>query len=479
MRSCRLVLVLATVCCALVSVADGFTKADAEAALKKAVTFLREEVSAEGGYLWRYSADLSRREGEGKADASMAWVQPPGTPSMGQAFLTAYECTQDAYYLEAAVETARALVKGQLASGGWDYRIEFNPERRTRYAYRVAPSNPEGHNTSTLDDNTTQAALRFLMRVDKALDFKDEAIHEATLYGIEALLAAQYPIGAWPQRFTGPPDPDKYPVKKASYPESWPRTFPNKDYRGYYTFNDNTIADAIQVMFDAFDLYGDERCTRAADKAGDFILLAQMPDPQPGWAQQYDPDMHPAWARKFEPPAVTGGESQGVMRTLLFLYTKTGDKKYLEPLPRALEYYKKSLLPDGRLARFYELETNRPLYFTKTYELTYSSDDMPTHYAFITTSRLDDIEAQYNTLVAAGAPPEKAATETTYKMTDKLAAFAQTVADGLDERGAWVEDGSLRYHGDDDPTRRIIDARNVAGNIVALSEFIAASKAAE
>ena len=31
----------------------------------------------------------------------------------------------------------------------------------------------------------------------------------------------------------------------------------------------------------------------------------QMPDPQPGWAQQYDYDMRPMWARKFEPAAIT------------------------------------------------------------------------------------------------------------------------------------------------------------------------------
>ena len=51
-------------------------------------------------------------------------------------------------------------------------------------------------------------------------------------------------------------------------------------------------------------------------------------------------------------------------------------------MPPALAYLKKSLLPDGRLARFYELKTNKPLYFTKTYELTYDDSDMPTHYSF-------------------------------------------------------------------------------------------------
>ena len=106
-----------------------------------------------------------------------------------------------------------------------------------------------------------------------------------------------------------------------------------KEYWDYYTFNDNLHADVIDVLFEAAKLYGDAKYRKAAEKAGDFILLAQMPEPQPGWAQQYDVDMHPAWARKFEPPSITGGESQGVMQTLLRLYRETGDKKYLEPMP--------------------------------------------------------------------------------------------------------------------------------------------------
>src|SRR5437868_13024578 len=85
------------------------TRDEASAALQKAVTFFREMVSAEGGYLWRYSEDLSLREGEEKATATMAWLQPPGTPAVGEAFLRAHERVKEKYLLDAAVETARAL----------------------------------------------------------------------------------------------------------------------------------------------------------------------------------------------------------------------------------------------------------------------------------------------------------------------------------------------------------------------------------
>jgi len=454
-----------------------FTKERASEALEKAVRFYREQVSAEGGYLWRYSADLARREGEGKATDSMVWVQFPGTPAVGNALLRAFESTGGPLYLELSRDAAHALVRGQLRSGGWDYRIHFHATGRRGYNYRVEPPREKANNTSTLDDDNTQSALRYLMRMDKTLAFKDERIHEAVQYGLERLLEVQYPNGAFPQRYKTAPDPEAFPVKRAAYPESWPRAYAGHNYTGYYTFNDNTIADVIRTLFLAAETYGDARYREAAKKAGDFILLAQMPEPQPAWAQQYDAEMHPAWARKFEPPAVTGGESQGVMRVLLDLFRKTGEQRYLEPIPRALEYLRASRLPDGRLARFYELRTNTPLYFTKDYQLTYSSDDMPTHYGFITSDTgLDTIEAEYQRLRAlpAGAleSPEPPRAHT---MNEDLARRAQAAASALDARGAWVEDGRLKYHGPDDPTRRIIDSRTFIDNVGLLSQFIAAA----
>ncbi len=83
--------------------------------------------------------------------------------------------------------------------------------------------------------------------------------------------------------------------------------------------------------------------------------------------------MHPAWARRFEPPSVASSESADVIRTLIRIYEVTGEEKYLQPIPAALEWFRRSRLDQAErweMARFYELQTNRPLYFTKdTYEL--------------------------------------------------------------------------------------------------------------
>ena len=455
---------------------DAQLRRQAADALRKATDFFLDQVSTEGGYLWRYSEDLSKREGEGKASDTMVWVQPPGTPSVGLAFLKAYHDTGDTYYLEAAKKAGYCLVRGQLQSGGWDYRINFDPSQRSRCAYRVDADLEGRHdrNTSTLDDNTTQAALRLLMQLDKTLQFKDEKIHQAAQYALERLLAAQYPIGAWPQRFTQPPDPAEFPVKRADYPETWSRTFPQTGYSAFYTFNDNAISDVIDVMFQAGEVYEEQRYLASANRAGDFIIMAQMPEPQPAWAQQYDVDMQPAWARKFEPPSVTGGESQGVMRTLMQLYRETGDKKYLEPIPRAIAYFERSQLPNGQLARFYELKTNTPLYFTKQYELTYSDADMPTHYAFKIGNGIEGIQREYQRLLELD-PGElkRAASRSPGKASKSQIARAKSVIAALDDQGRWVEDGRLKYHGDDDPTRRVIDCHTFIANLGVLSSYLA------
>jgi PelA/Pel-15E family pectate lyase len=450
-------------------------------AMHRAVAFFRQHASAGGGYVYQLSADLSKREGEGKVGPTTAWIQPPGTPAVGLAYLEAYRKCGDPVLLEAAKETAGALVRGQLRSGGWDNRIEFAVEDRKKYAYRVEPDDGgKRRNTTTFDDDKSQSAIRFLMQLDRELRFADLTIHDAVVEALDAVTRAQYANGAWPQRYSEFPDGSE-PVRKASWPKTWSREYPGSKYGGFYTLNDNTMSDLIVTMLDAWDIYGDDRYRESAERGGEFFLLAQLPEPQPGWAQQYDREMHPAWARKFEPPAVTGGESQGVMRTLIQLYRRTavvsGDAdRFLRPLPTALAYYRRSLLPGGRLARFYEIGSNRPLYFTKDYKLTYSPDDMPTHYAFIVSSKLDSIEAELQQV--RDTPRDQLWKPTTTKAATRSKRLDQKVwqimAD-LDPRGAWVEAGRLRYHGDHDSTRQVIRSQTFIQNLIALADWLGAS----
>ncbi|MCC7491280.1 MAG: hypothetical protein IT204_02985 [Fimbriimonadaceae bacterium] len=422
--------------------------------MDRATDYFTQHVATQGGYLWWYAADFSARAGEETATASQIWVQEPGTPAVGLALLRASEVTADDRYLRAAHQVGRALVWGQLESGGWDYLIDFDPTASKRWWYRrdvLAGDTARGNrrNTSTLDDDTTQLALRFLMTLDGRLQPADPAIHDAVVYALEHLLAAQYPNGAFAQRFDQPADPAT-PVLPARYPESWSRTFPKLNYASYYTFNDETLRDCIATLLLAHRLYGQAKYRAAALRAGDFILLAQMPEPQPVWAQQYNHQMEPAWARKFEPPSVTGGESAGVLRMLVDLWVETGDRKYLAPLPAALRWYRESRLPDGTWARFYELHTNRPLYFVKdTYELTYSDADLPTHYSFksdYASSTIASVErtiAKEHAAVVAERTKQRSAAEWRTQR-DKLAAEITPWLTSLDDAGRWVEGGKIQ-----------------------------------
>lgn len=475
--------VLTILACAGPLAAQAPTRDDVLAAMRKSAGFYRNKVSKEGGYHFYYTADLSYGRSESAEGPTQVEVQREATPVVAFAYLQAWDATKDRVFLDYARAAAHALLQGQLCSGGWDYLIEFDPEKRKQYEYRADSNCGSGkRGVTNLDDNVTQAAVRVLMRVDQELGFSDQAIHEGALFALDKLIAAQYPVGAWPQRFRTPPDHSQFPVRRASYPESWPKKWPGPDYQGHYTFNDNSIADVIDMMLEAARIYNEPRFKAAAEKGGQFILMAQMPEPQPAWAQQYDRDMHPAWARVFEPPAVTGGESQGIMRILMTLYRETGDKKYLEPIPKALAYLKKSFvertgaevfrrLPAGPVvARFYELKTNRPLYVTKGsrlvaaglgsrlvdgYELSYSPDSVITHYGVLTSGRdLAAIEADYQRIAAADPATLKrpARLRTLSPWSDRQrrggagkpgAAEVSQLITSMDERGAWTKMGMI------------------------------------
>lgn len=521
---------------------------EAARALRESVAFYLDEVSTEGGYHFAYAADLSYGRSEQAEGPTQVSIQRAGSPVVGMAYLEAWRATGERYYLDAAASVARALVRGQYCLGGWDYIIEFDPEKRERYPYRADGRCRDGAESSeryvTLDDNVTQAAMRLLMRVDQALDFGDSEIHEASIYALDKLIEAQYRNGAWPQRFNGPRDPEMGRPLKASYPESWPRVWPNEDYRDRYTLNDNTLADLIDAYLEAARVYGEPRYRAAAERGGEFLIRAQMPYPQPGWAQQYDAEMHPAWARQFEPPSITGGEARSVLAILLTLYHETGDEKYLAPIGPAIEYYRRTVLPPdddpparkartcpGRtpcLARFNELRTNRPLYISKGtmvrvggrgsfrddgYEVTYSDESTITHYAmWVNGSWIEEIAGRLEAAKESGPVRRPAVprglspwAEAEREGSRPTAEEVRRLIDSRDQRGAWVEEGTIGkadrvasvfaaedmvvtiggrvyelkedetlnvYRGEIPPRERIIRSETFARNVQRLAEYL-------
>ena len=351
-------------------------------------------------------------------------------------------------------------------SGGWTQAIDFDPTGAKVSHYRNGKG--RGRNYSTLDDGISQSALRFLMHADRALGFKHAAIHEAERIARDALLAAQHPNGGFPQVWLGPAP--QYPAMKATFPDyDWRTENRIKDYWDLPTLNDDLAGTVARVLEDGWVICKDERCRQALARLGDFLLLAQLPEPQPGWAQQYDRQMRPVWARKFEPPAVAGRESQDAIMTLLRVAAITGDAKYLEPIPRALAWLKRSQLPDGQLARYYELASNKPLYMTANYQLTHSDADLPKHYGWKTESRVEAIAQAFQaakTRTTTPAPPTAVSGE-------QIAA----ILGDLDAEGRWVSTyggeplvGQPKFA----PGTKFIAAEVFNRNLETLSDYVSA-----
>jgi hypothetical protein len=424
----------------------------ARTTLAKTTTAFRS-ISTHGGYLWRYTPDLKQRWGESVATATQIWVQPPGTPEVGMAFLRAYEVTKDAQYLAAARDAASALVFGQLESGGWDYRIDFDVDAKTKWYRRadVGKVDPaRRRNNTVLDDDNTQSAIRFLLKfvelTKDSREQRDQAARDALDYALAGLLKAQYPNGAFPQVYMGQPrNPAEHPLRRAVMPAD-PAALPKvKEYWFFYTFNDHCTRRCVTTLLEAHQKTARAEYLDAAKRCGDFILHAQLPEPQPVWAQQYDLEMRPAWARKFEPPSVCSSESAGIIRTLIDLHLATGEQKFLTPIPAALKWFDRSRIGVEKWARFYELGSNRPLYFTKDYQLVYRDDDLPTHYSFQGDYGVAEATDYYQQVMELGregylrkqARPRK-------RNPDVLGPRAQVAIDALDPEGFWITGGEIR-----------------------------------
>lgn len=384
------------------SQSDTLVAKTATEAMKKATGFMTSQVAVHGGYVYDVTVDLKKRRGEGVASQTEIWVQPPGTPSVGLAFVRAFDATGEQVFLDAANQCAQALMHGQLESGCWTDRVDFDPKGKNAARYRHGKGNAQGRNYSSLDDDKSQSALRFLIELDRAHGFQEAAIHEAVQYGLEALLKAQFTNGGFPQAWEKPVEP------------------------------------------------------------------------QPAWAQQYNHQLQPIWARKFEPPAVAGRESEDVIETLFFLAEITRERRFLKPIPDAIAWLKRSRLPDGQIARFYELETNRPLYFTKDdYLLTYDDSNLPTHYGFKSNSNVQKLEVRYQILIQGDRP------KVNKSNLKSLRKDADRILGELDSEARWVTDknGSPAIHSNrPDLSVLFLESNVFSKNLSRLAEFVTAAK---
>jgi hypothetical protein len=292
--------------------------------------------------------------------------------------------------------------------------------------------------------------LRFLLAfLDAATNRPAQDLKpiRATLdHALARMIEAQYPNGAWPQTFDGTSrDPRQHPVRPARVPDDWPPVWPKTNYHGFYTLNDNTQRDCIRTMIEAWKRLGDRRFLDAARKGGEFLILARLPEPQPGWAQQYNYDMEPAWARAFEPPAVCGYESVGAMRTLVDLFLETGDEKFLQPIPAFIAWLNRSPVKPGQWARYYELKTNKPIYGDRDgkvhYTLAEITEERQRGYGWLGDFGIPEAIEYYETVKASGRENYLAGQNRNGKPSKPAEARVARLLAQQDSQGRWLADG--------------------------------------
>lgn len=367
--------------------------------MKTASQFMLDKVSYRGGFVWSYLPDFSRQWGELEARRSMIWMQPPGTASVGHLFLDAYHATGDEFYYTAAERVAGAIIYAQHPSGGWNYVADFAGEAALKEWYATIGKNAwrleEFHHyygNATFDDVGTAEAAKFLLRL--YIEKRDSKYRPALDNAIHFMLASQYPIGGWPQRF---PLMYDHPYKDRA------------DYSSFITFNDDVAAENIDFLLMCYQILGEVRVREPVIRAMNSFLVTQMGQPQPGWALQYTPELIPAGARSYEPKSLHTPTTAENIQQLIKFYRMTGETKFLARIPEALAWLESLALPanpeyEGRShPSFIELETNKALFTHRRganvsngeYYVDYTPGNMLAHYKSASTIDLAKLRAAY------------------------------------------------------------------------------------
>jgi PelA/Pel-15E family pectate lyase len=431
--------------------AEEATREDILATMKRATAFMSEVVAVNGGYVWVVDEDLERRWGEVPARPSQIWLQG-GTELVGQTMLDAWLATGDDFYLDVARDAADAIIYGQHPLGGWHYFIDFNPVGVAEWYEKEASKFIFGmeeyryfYGNATFDDSATQDAAEFLLRFYNLT--REAAYREPVLKALGFVMTSQYPNGAWPQRF---------PLRDDYAHDGFP------DYTSFLTLNDGAAQANIELLLEAWETLGDPEYFEAAENGVDAFIALQGPADQGCWAEQYGFDMNPIAARTHEPAGYVVRESIGVMTVLVRFYLLTSDTRFLDPIPRCLDWFDRinresaeQLYPRPR---YWEPGSNRPIYVIQTDERTAEGYGI-----FLWTSDpaktiCDDgpcrgdggpfvdagyFREQYSIVAGATADERAAYLAKMLASADRQSQSSMSPAEiieAMDDRGAWVND---------------------------------------
>ena len=313
------------------------------------------------------------------------------------------------YQTDEAARIADQLLLYQKDNGGFEKNVDMalmltKPERDALAAKRSDISE------TTIDNRTTYTQIAYLGRVITASLLKSSPPANLPKYkdafnkGIDYLFSYQYENGGFPQYF---------PLKKGYYT--------------HITFNDDAMIGVLRLLRDVanrtedYKFVDEERRTKAEKavaKATALILKLQVEikGKKTVWAPQYDEvSLKPAWARKFEPPALSAGESVGIVR---FLMQEKQTPEITAAVDAAITWFKANQINGIRWvrtkgesgvvkdktapaiwARFYELDTMKPIFIGRDsvikYDVAQIEAERRNGYAWYVETPLGLIEREY------------------------------------------------------------------------------------
>ena len=229
----------------------------------------------------------------------------------------------DWYATDEGRRAADNVVTFQTPAGGWGKNFDptdhprrpgeaYSHDNNSRYLVAEdndRPANLDWSYIGTFDNDATTTELRFLGRVAARADAaRGTEWRRAFRRGLEYIYAAQFPNGGWPQVF---------PL--------------DGGYHDGVTFNDDAMTNVLVLLRDVaagapeFAWLGDadrQRAATAGERGRQCLLRCQVVvrGALTGWPQQADPlTLKPASARNYEMPALSSGETAGIVAYLMSL----------------------------------------------------------------------------------------------------------------------------------------------------------------
>ena len=264
----------------------------------------------------------------------------------------------------------------QQPNGGWPKNYDMLAILTEDQKKMLAEHKDSNH--TTFDNGATYTQIEYLAKAYSLL--KDEKYKDAALKGIHFILQAQYNNGGWPQ----------------FYPDV-------SGYRKYITFNDDAMIGVMNVLqhivqnASYYSFVDDILRSQASDayyKGIDCILKCQIKEngKLTVWCQQHDNvTLQPTGARAFELASKASEESSEIVE--LLMNVDNPRKEIINAVNNAIKWFRDVAIKGIRVkiipaeevvykyhaanndrivvqdstapaiwTRFYELETNRPLF---------------------------------------------------------------------------------------------------------------------